>query len=412
MYLSEQDHTGDFSNPPRLPWTTQLSSRAILELSLQEANQVNGRFDQVIHIMPMWDGTRIGFILSRNHLKQAYDHCSKIWRKLPPGQRSIILEKMSGDIDSELANIQDIFSGITSRKTGQVDPHFQYVLYLCSRGIYQELENPFENKYEPHPLLGKPNVSLEDARNSLIRTAAFHLKDEQQIKLITHAIGIAETAYEGKFRKNSVGDKQGEPFAIHPIEVTTLLIKMGERNINVILASLFHDLEDAEICSTRPIDNRWVKAIEYKLTRDFREFRRLINPNLIAHYIRDVSKPEVNESGEPICDESESKKRKDEIAKSIMHLNANKTHGGRVIKAADHIHNILTADVLSQDSRARMAPRAPLYVIPFLGKPAKDEKLTKKEVLVELRLRSMLLTLRPQLLQLMSEMNPPSLYPN
>lgn len=383
---------------PRLPWTTQISERALFELSLQEASQVSGRFTKVIHIMPMWDGTRIGFILNKDHVKQAYDRCSKYWKKLSPGQRMVLLEKMSGDLEDEPAHIQDIFHAIANKRTRRLEPNFEYVLYLCHRGIYSKLHNPFDIQFELHPLLGKQIVSLDSAIKNLMRTAHFHLEDELQHELLLHSVEVACKSYEGKFRKNGDGNKPGEPFSIHPIEVTTLLIKVGERDLNILVASLFHDLEDAEICSHRPIHRDWVSTIERKVRAEFRQFRDLIDPFKISNYIRDVSKPDVDENGIRIEDDKVKPKR-------IMHENANKTHGGRVIKAADHIHNILTADVLSSESRGRMIPRSPEFILPFLGKPAENEKLSKRDIAVEERLRDFLLSLRPQLLKLTSELH-------
>lgn len=413
----------------RLPFTTNLSEEAIDALCKLEAKQAKGSYTNIIHVMPNWDDTRVGFFLDRKLLLKAWRYCNKIWQNnIKVGrifENELILEKMTSNFPNQQPHIKEAlfrwtrplddggsfptFSRLALLNLNErvIPVEYQYVLMLCAdrsntssedaRSVAcRPLINPFDTVQMAHSLLGGKVVSLDDVIENYKRTVKAHFEDLITQELFSRVLHVAIDLYGEKRRKN------GELFVIHPIESTTMLIKMGVSDHEILFAELFHDLEDVDftkfgLSNFRPITKEWVKDLQELLKRElYSTGLPRLSISRIATLVVYASKPEFFPDGIPIPKE---------VQKNEMHDTINMRHANRVMKVADSGHNAITADaLLSIESLDSLISRIDNKILKFLGKKSPSEpKLTKDQIKIEKRCYNFLKEIQRQLGTLRSE---------
>lgn len=376
-------------------WTPEcIPSEVVQRLLFQEVLIAQGDHTKALHILPAWDKTRIGMIAYEEDIEKKFSIISKFWRKLQPFQKQLVLEKIDLQYCDLLPHIQEIFTEVKGSNGEAVDPLFNYLLRLCleiqggDNDKLNTLQNPISTDPKKHSKLGSRLINTQDALDDLIITARLHLPVamHEEIRIASER---AIHSYKGILRKNS------EEFVVHPLEITTLLIKIGVKDANILIAALFHDLEDVTFCQFKPISKVWSDHLESYLSEilgDKIPQRRL---KKISNFISLVSKPEVLEDGTDLSPSDKPKK--------IMHVRANMLHETRVIKAGDYYHNCLTSDVVKKPSLGNLIPRGPNDILPHLGiASTKENRLTTDQIKIEERLKHLILRQRPELFKLYS----------
>lgn len=131
------------------------------------------------------------------------------------------------------------------------------------------------------------NINLQERRFALLLDL-FESGDQVRIQ---KALEHAKNAHEGQLRDDGV------PYIIHPIRVATLLIDHGERDANVIIAALLHDVvEDCEdtIEDVEQEYNGTIAALVKDATRErpeveTEEMKREAKPKKFRWYIAEAS---------------------------------------------------------------------------------------------------------------------------
>lgn len=132
------------------------------------------------------------------------------------------------------------------------------------------------------------NLSLQERRFALLLQDNFG--DTEQVR-IQKALEHAKRAHEGQERDG------GTPYIIHPIRVATLLIEAGERDVNLIIGGLLHDVVEDCDDTVEDIANMYgeqvgllVKdATRERPEHETEEMKREAKPRKFRWYISDAS---------------------------------------------------------------------------------------------------------------------------
>ena len=158
-------------------------------------------------------------------------------------------------------------------------------------------------------------VSAEERFAVLLEMTAGYLSEEDQ-ELLRRAFEFAREAHKGQCRKS------GEPFVIHPVEVTIILADL-RMDVETLCAALLHDtVEDSSTTKEQVADTFSPQIAE------------------LVDGVTKISKIEV----EDLNDEQAQTFRK-------MLVAMNRDIRVIVIKLADRLHNMRTLSALREDRR-------------------------------------------------------------
>lgn len=158
-------------------------------------------------------------------------------------------------------------------------------------------------------------VSAEERFAALLEMTAGYLSEEDQ-ELLRRAFEFAREAHKGQCRKS------GEPFVIHPVEVTIILADL-RMDVETLCAALLHDtVEDSSTTKEQVADTFSPQIAE------------------LVDGVTKISKIEV----EDLNDEQAQTFRK-------MLVAMNRDIRVIVIKLADRLHNMRTLSALREDRR-------------------------------------------------------------
>ncbi|GEM_PF-6101484 len=201
----------------------------------------------------------------------------------------------------------------------------------------KDLHNPFNIPNTKHRELGQVECNLDDCiRQFKLQLEYRNLLDipfsERECRAIKQALEIAVKAHFKDKRKN------GEPYAIHPIECATMLLKLPSAQAPWIIACLLHDVgEDTDYFGAiRPGARGFEEIVRRKLHLEFKD---LLNPNAIdsiATTFLAVTRFDVDEQGQALDKQLARKNAMDK---------GKRDPGACFIRLVDRLHNTETIDV-------------------------------------------------------------------
>lgn len=156
--------------------------------------------------------------------------------------------------------------------------------------------------------------------------------------ILEKAVDYCIFCHEGQFRKS------GEPYAVHPILVATLVGFLSENKSN-ILAALLHDVIEDTNCTKEELREQFGSEV-LKLVLGLTKIIEIREDNLIS---------------------SKSKKSLTKSALTFrnMLLASIEDVGVLIVKLCDRLHNMLTLDILREDKQKRISEETLVVYAPI-----------------------------------------------
>lgn len=156
--------------------------------------------------------------------------------------------------------------------------------------------------------------------------------------ILEKAVDYCIFCHEGQFRKS------GEPYAVHPILVATLVGFLSENKSN-ILAALLHDVIEDTNCTEEELREQFGSEV-LKLVLGLTKIIEIREDNLIS---------------------SKSKKSLTKSALTFrnMLLASIEDVGVLIVKLCDRLHNMLTLDILREDKQKRISEETLVVYAPI-----------------------------------------------
>ncbi|HHW4154976.1 TPA: HD domain-containing protein, partial [Campylobacter coli] len=181
---------------------------------------------------------------------------------------------------------------------------------------------------------------IEDIKNCRDLTRAKELLFSicQEDAIVEKAVDYCIKSHEGQVRKS------GEPYAVHPILVASLVAFLSE-NKATILAALLHDVIEDTQCTEEELRDQFGSEV-LKLVLGLTKIVEIREDNLIP---------------------SKSKKSLTKSALTFrnMLLASIEDVGVLVVKLCDRLHNMLTLDALREDKQKRISEETLVVYAPI-----------------------------------------------
>ena len=172
---------------------------------------------------------------------------------------------------------------------------------------------------------------LDSAKNILFSTCEFTHK-------LNKAVEFCIKYHSNQFRKS------GEPYAVHPLLVATL-VGFLNKNEDMVIAALLHDVIEDTDCEELELENEFGKEVL----------------NLVLGLTKIIEIREDN----LISSNSNQNLTKSALTFRNMLLASTKDPGVLVIKLCDRLHNMLTLDALREDKQKRISEETLVVYAPI-----------------------------------------------
>lgn len=341
--------------------------------------------------------TRVGYFLPANQFKAEVDSTVKKLKKLGSSELHLI-KRIASQSDRGLSLTEPLSLFPTNNLFAKVEDFYHLKpMVRVVLGFQPHVTDPRDigNPFSLPPFEHREQGSIKCDLDECINQFKLHLEyrylldgpfTRREVEAIKRALDVACSAHSNDYRKN------GEPYAIHPIECATMLLKLPSAQAPWIIACLLHDVgEDTDFFGPiKPGARGFEESVRYKLFIEFGECLPLESIDSIAISFFAITRSYVdNKEDKPTA-------RKESFEKAI------KDPGASFIKLIDRLHNTETIDVRRPEKILETTSETKTYLLKWPKNVRRDYHILaatlrhETELAIDLALGRLLRNSRPR----------------